>query len=78
MLRQSSVVEPLDDAEFWNPKKRGPTCMNAPAARSAMPVTNKVTELALAGQSKDAILAHMKESIAKKESARRRSDRCRT
>ena len=58
---------PFDDTEFWNPKKRGPTCMNAPAARSAMPITNRVTELALAGQSKDAILAHIKDSIAKKE-----------
>jgi hypothetical protein len=41
--------------------------MNAAAARSAMPITNRVTELALAGESKDAILAHIKESIAKKE-----------
>jgi hypothetical protein len=60
---------PFEDAEFWNPKKRGPTCMNAPAARSALPVTYRVTELALAGQSKDAILARMKEWIAKKEFA---------
>jgi hypothetical protein len=58
---------PFDDAEFWNPKKRGPTCMNAPAARSALPVIYRLTELALAGLSKDAILARMKESIAKKE-----------
>jgi hypothetical protein len=58
---------PFDDPEFWNAKKRGPTCMNAPAARSALPVIQRVTELALAGQSKDAILARMKESIAKKE-----------
>jgi hypothetical protein len=62
-----SWSSPFDDTEFWNPKKRGPTCMNAPAARSALPVTYRVTELALAGQSKDAILARMKESIAKKE-----------
>jgi hypothetical protein len=58
---------PFDDPEFWNAKKRGPTCMNAPAARSALPVIRRLTELALAGQSKDAILARMKESIAKKE-----------
>jgi hypothetical protein len=62
-----SWTSPFDDREFWNPKKRGPTCMNAPAARSAMPVIHRLTELALAGQSKDAILARMKESIAKKE-----------
>ena len=58
---------PFNDPEFWNSKKRGPTCMNAPAARSALPVINRVTELALEGLSKDAILARMKESIAKKE-----------
>jgi len=58
---------PFDDPEYWNPRKRGPTCMNAPAARSALPVTYRLTELALAGQSKDAILARMKESIARKE-----------
>jgi hypothetical protein len=58
---------PFDDAEFWNPKKRGPTCLNAPAARAVLPVLSKVTELALAGQSKDAILARMKDAIAKKE-----------
>ena len=62
-----SWSSPFDDAEYWNPKKRGPTCMNAPAARSALPVIYRLTELALAGQSKDAILARMKESIAKKE-----------
>jgi hypothetical protein len=60
-------TSPFDDGEFWNPKKRGPTCMNAPAARSALPVITRLTELALAGQSKDAILARMKESIAKRE-----------
>jgi hypothetical protein len=62
-----SWSSPFDDAEYWNPKKRGPTCMNAAAARSALPVIYRLTELALAGQSKDAILLRMKESIAKKE-----------
>jgi hypothetical protein len=62
-----SWSSPFDDPEFWNPKKRGPTCMNAPAARSALPVITRLTELALAGQSKDAILARTKESIARKE-----------
>jgi hypothetical protein len=62
-----SWTSPFNDPEFWNAKKRGPTCMNAPAARSALPVIYRLTELALAGLSKDAILARMKESIAKKE-----------
>jgi hypothetical protein len=59
----------FDDLEFWNPKKRGPTCMNAPAVRSALPVIYRLTELALAGLSKEAILARIKVSIAKKEFA---------
>jgi hypothetical protein len=58
---------PFSDVEFWNAKKRGPTCMNAAAARSAFPVIAKLTELALAGQSKDAMLARMKQAIANKE-----------
>jgi hypothetical protein len=64
-----SWTSPFDDLEFWNPKKRGPTCMNAPAVRSALPVISRLTELALAGLSKDAILARIKASIAKKEFA---------
>jgi hypothetical protein len=64
-----SWSSPFDDPEFWNPKKRGPTCMNAPAVRSALPVIYRLTELALAGLSKDAILARIKASIARKEFA---------
>jgi hypothetical protein len=60
-------TSPFDDPEFWNPRKRGPTCMTAPAVRSALPVTSRLNELALAGLSKDAILVRMKESIARKE-----------
>ncbi len=68
-LVDRSWSSPFEDPEFWNPKKRGPTCLNAPAARSALPVMFRLTELAEAGLSKDAILARMKESIAKKEFA---------
>jgi hypothetical protein len=57
----------FDDPEYWNPKERSPVCLNAPAVRSALPVELRLTELALAGLSKDAILARMKESIAKRE-----------
>jgi hypothetical protein len=40
--------------------------MNAPAARSALPVDIKRTELALAGLTKEQILARMKELMAQK------------
>ena len=42
----------IDDPGFWNPKLRGPLCLNAAAARSYLPRTLKKTELILAGRSK--------------------------
>jgi hypothetical protein len=45
---------------FWNPKGRGPTCHNPPAARSILPISIKRTEMVLAGQSKTQIFEGMK------------------
>jgi hypothetical protein len=42
----------LDDAEFWNPKIRGPICFNPAAARSVLPAYLKRTELVFAGISR--------------------------
>jgi len=55
------------DPGFWNPRNRSPVCLNAPAVRSVLPVEFRLTELALAGLTKEQMLARMKESIAKKE-----------
>ncbi len=66
-LVDRSWTSDFADPGYWNPKIRGPVCLNAPAVRSALPVEFRLTELALAGLSKDAILARMKASIAKKE-----------
>ncbi len=49
----------IDDPEFWNPKLYAPTCFNPPAARTHLPITRKRTELALAGQSKEQIVARL-------------------
>jgi hypothetical protein len=57
---ERSWTAPLDDPNFWNPKLRGPLCLNAPAARSYLPRTIKKTELLLAGRTK----AQMAEAIA--------------
>src|SRR2546425_7914517 len=38
------------DPDFWNPKVRVPTCVNAAAARSYLLRITKITELALAGR----------------------------
>ncbi len=63
---ERSWTSPFDEPEFWNPKGRAPACLNAPAARSALPVSIERTELALAGLTKDQILARLKELIAQK------------
>jgi hypothetical protein len=57
---------PFGDPEFWNPKERSPNCLNAPAVRSALPVNIKRTELALAGMTKDQIVARLKELTAQR------------
>src|SRR5277367_2562703 len=38
----------IDDPDFWNPKLRGPLCLNPPAARTYLPLTIRKTELVLA------------------------------
>jgi len=57
----------IDDPEFWNPKLYAPTCFNPPAARTHLPITRKRTALALAGQSKDQIVAGLLAAFDKKE-----------
>ena len=57
----------FDFPEFWNPKLRGPMCLNPQAARSILPITFKRTELALAGRSRDQIREGMKAALASKE-----------
>jgi hypothetical protein len=59
-------VAPFSEPEFWNPKGRGPACLNAAAARSTLPVNLKRTEMVLAGLSKDQMVARLKELIAQK------------
>jgi len=57
---ERSWTAPLDNPDFWNPKLRGPLCLNAAAVRSYLPRTLKKTELILAGHTK----AQMSEAIA--------------
>ena len=57
----------IDNPNFWNPKLRGPICLNPPAARSYLPLTIKKTELILAGQSKAQMFDSIKAGIDKKE-----------
>ena len=59
-LVERSWTAGINDPDFWNPKLRGPICLNAPAARSYLPRTIKKTELVIAGRTK----AQMFEAIA--------------
>jgi len=57
----------IDEPDFWDPKRRGPICFNAPAARTYMPLTIKKTELVLAGRSKTQMSEAIEEALNKKE-----------
>jgi hypothetical protein len=64
---ERSWSAPINDPDFWNPKLRGPICLNAPAARSYLPLTIKKTELVLAGRSKAQMSEAMSAAFDKKE-----------
>src|SRR5271167_97613 len=57
----------IDDPDFWNPKQRGPICFNPPAARFNGPLTIKITELILAGRSKEQMSKAIETALDKKE-----------
>jgi hypothetical protein len=44
--------KPFEDPEFWNPKMRGPDCLNAAAVSSVLPVYLERAEWAMSGLSK--------------------------
>jgi hypothetical protein len=56
-----------DSPDFWNPKLRGPLCLNAAAARTYLPHTIKKTEFVLAGQSRTQMFESIKVAFDKKE-----------
>jgi len=56
-----------DDPDFWNPKLRGPICLNPLAARSQLPITLKKTEVILASRSKDQMAEAIQAAFERKE-----------
>lgn len=68
-LVERSWAKDTTDAEFWNPKMRAPTCFNAAAVRSYLPISMKKTEWALAGLSKEEIGAKVKAAFESGEFA---------
>ena len=57
----------IDDADFWNPNSRGPVCLNPAAARFNVPLTQKRTELILAGRSQSQMFADIIAAFDKNE-----------
>jgi hypothetical protein len=53
-----------DDAVFWNPKIRGPICVNAAAARSYLPTVLLKARLVLAGKTRREISQAVKSALA--------------
>jgi hypothetical protein len=66
-LVERGWTAPIDNPDFWNPKLRGPLCLNAPAARSYLPLTMRKTELVLAGRSQAQLVEAIKIALDKKD-----------
>jgi hypothetical protein len=66
-LVERSWTAGIADPNFWNPKLRGPLCLNPAAVRTYLPLTIKKTELILAGQSKAQMVESIKAGFDKKE-----------
>ena len=66
-LVDRSWTAQFDFPEFWNPRLRGPMCLNPQAARSILPISFKRTELALAGKSREQIKEGMKAALVAKQ-----------
>lgn len=57
----------VDNADFWNPKLRGPMCLNPAAVRSYLPIYVQRTQWVLSGVSRTAIVDRTKAAIAAKQ-----------
>ena len=66
-LVERAWAKSTDDSEFWNPKVRAPHCLNAPAAKTYLPIVLLKTKLVLAGRSKMEIARALKAAWERKE-----------
>jgi hypothetical protein len=66
-LVERSWGKDTGDAEFWNPKVMAPICVNAPAAKTYLPIVLMKTRLVLAGKSKVEIARALKAALDRKE-----------
>jgi hypothetical protein len=63
-LVERSWFASFGDPVFWNPRIRGPDCLNAAAASTVLPINLERTQWALAGVSKAEMLARTQSSAA--------------
>ena len=66
-LVERSFGAAVDFPEFWNPKIRGPICVNPEAARTYLQVVRLEAKLVMAGRTRDEIAAALKAAWEKKE-----------
>ena len=66
-LVERAWMSPFDSQEFWNPRMRAPICYNPAAARSVLSYTLHRTKLALAGRSREDMLAEVRGAFARQE-----------
>jgi hypothetical protein len=62
-LVERSWFASFDDPVFWNPKIRGPDCLNPAAASTVLPVNLERTRWVLTGLSKAEMIARTKSSV---------------
>ena len=62
-LVERSWAAGFDDAEFWNPKVRGPICLNPAAVRTVLPGYLERTQWVLAGNSKSDMIDRAKNAL---------------
>jgi hypothetical protein len=65
-LVERSWAKSTDDPEFWNPKVRAPHCLNAPAAKTYLPIVLMKTKLVLAGKSNTQIAQTLQSALDNK------------
>ncbi|TAN24349.1 MAG: hypothetical protein EPN33_00870 [Acidobacteria bacterium] len=63
-LVERSWDSPFHSSKFWNPHIQGADCLNAPAARSVLPIFLLRTKLALTRRSQAGILAGLRAAVA--------------
>jgi hypothetical protein len=66
-LVERSWNSPIGAPEFWNPKLRGPDCLNEAAAKSYLPILLMRARLALAGKSETQIGEAMQAAFRQKK-----------